>query len=60
MSKTITNYQVLIPTNIENLYKQAGVYSFETEYNQTRTVDYIKGLLVKNGDYPADIKVVRI
>ena len=60
MSKALTNYQVLIPTNIENLYKRADVYSFETEEYQTRTPEYIKELLVKSGQYPADIKVIRI
>ena len=60
MSKTFTRYQVLIPTSVPNLYKEAGIFVMETEHNQTKLPEYIRSLLVESGEYPVDIKVLRV
>jgi len=60
MSTVFTRYRVLVPTSVQDLYEEIGIYALETEQYETRLPEYVQSLLVKSGKLPPDIKVIRI
>jgi hypothetical protein len=49
---------VLVPTKIDGLFRSIGFVYFEAELYKSKTPEYIKGLLVKSGEYSSNIRVI--